>query len=164
MLMFDLSQFTKNKIEDDYLNPRNDFYVIGDLYHIFRKLNPSFWDVLCNETNNFENHIWSDCYNDVFIYNFPTINGEGLYKDTLGNAFLIESGTIGCMSSFSFWHLTKDFSYLTDKFKSKMKSYSSFLYISEYDFCTPYFPIEYRPNGENYTHRFGKHFLNMGKL
>lgn len=172
--MFDLSFFNKNKPEseleielsanDVYLNPRNDFYVIGDLYHVFRKLNPSFWERLCTETNNFENHIWSDCYNDIFIYNFPTINGEGLYQDTIGNAFLIESGTIGCMSSFSFWRLTKDFSYLTDKLNSQIKSYSPFLYISEYDFLTQHFPIEYNPNWKNYTHRFGKHFLNMGKF
>lgn len=162
--MFDLSL---NKFESEFetqFNPYNDTYVIGDLYHIFRKLSLKFWGQLCTETNNFSQYRWADHHRDIFIYNFPTIRGEGLYQDTLGNAFLIESGTIGCMSSFSFWHLIKDYSYRTDKFKSQMKSYSPFLYISEYDFHTPIFPIEYKPNGEDYTHRFGKHFLNMGKF
>lgn len=168
--MFDFSLFQKKKLENEsvkdvYLNTRNDFYVIGDLYHIFRKWNPSFWYKICNETNNFENNIWSDYNREIFIYNFPTIRGQGLYQDKKGNAFLIESGTIGCMSSFSYWHLTRDSSYyLTNKFKKNIKEYSSFLYISEYDFKTLYFPIEYKPNGENYTHRFGNHFLNMGKV
>ena len=122
--MFDFSSFTKKKpenessVKDVYLNPRNDFYVIGDLYHIFRKWNPDFWDQLCTETNNFENNIWSDYNREIYIYNFPTIHGQGLYQDKKGNAFLIDSGTIGCMSSFSFSHFMGDSFYLTNKFQN----------------------------------------------